>query len=60
MKTSTSKEKHGIKWTDWMQPHDLYFVDDLALLSHTYQQMLVKTNNVAASASVYYYYYLNT
>ncbi|VDP27420.1 unnamed protein product [Schistosoma curassoni] len=53
MKTSTSQGKHGIKWTCWMQLDDLNFTDDLALLSHTHQQMQVKTTSVAAaSASV--------
>ncbi|VDP50943.1 unnamed protein product [Schistosoma mattheei] len=43
MKTSTSEGKHGIEWTSMMQLDDLDFADDLALLSHTQQQMQEKT-----------------
>ena len=35
MKTSTSGGKHGMQWTAGMQPGDLDFADDLALLSQT-------------------------
>ncbi|VDP40788.1 unnamed protein product [Schistosoma curassoni] len=53
MKTSTSERKHGVQWTAQSQLDDLEFVDDLALLSHTHQQMQMKETNVAAfSASV--------
>ncbi|VDP70333.1 unnamed protein product [Schistosoma curassoni] len=53
MKTSTSKGKHDIQWTAQNQLDDLYFADDLVLLSHTHQQMQMKTASVAAvSASV--------
>ncbi|VDO52539.1 unnamed protein product [Schistosoma margrebowiei] len=53
MKTSTSEEKHGIQWTARMKLHDLYFADNLALLSHTQQQIQEKTINVASvSAAV--------
>ncbi|TNN18697.1 Retrovirus-related Pol polyprotein, partial [Schistosoma japonicum] len=51
MKTSTSEEKHGIQWTSRMQLDDLDFADDLALLSHTQQQMQVKTTKVAATSA---------
>ncbi|VDP65277.1 unnamed protein product [Schistosoma mattheei] len=34
-----------------MQPDDLDFADHLALLSHTHQQMQVKTNSEAAASS---------
>ncbi|VDP20805.1 unnamed protein product [Schistosoma margrebowiei] len=51
MKTSTSEEKHGIKWTSRMQLDDLDFADDLALLSQTQQQMQEKTNSVAATSA---------
>ncbi|VDO73559.1 unnamed protein product [Schistosoma margrebowiei] len=52
MKTSTF-EKYGVQWTDWNQLDDLDFADDLALLSHTHEQMQIKTSSVAAvSASV--------
>ncbi|VDP43208.1 unnamed protein product [Schistosoma curassoni] len=53
MKTSTSERKHGIQWTAQNQLDDLDFTDDLALLSHTHEQMQIKTASVAAvSASV--------
>ncbi|VDP56162.1 unnamed protein product [Schistosoma margrebowiei] len=50
MKTSTSDEKHRIKWTGRMQLDDLNFTDDLGLLFHTHQQMQVKTNSVTAAS----------
>ncbi|VDP58946.1 unnamed protein product [Schistosoma curassoni] len=53
MKTSTSQAKHGIQWTAQNQLDGLDFADDLALLSHTHEQMQIETVNVAAvSASV--------
>ncbi|VDP21075.1 unnamed protein product [Schistosoma margrebowiei] len=53
MKTSTSEGKHGIQWTAQNQLDDLDFADDLAFLSHTNEQMQIKTASVAAvSASV--------
>ncbi|VDO68280.1 unnamed protein product [Schistosoma margrebowiei] len=39
MKTSTSEGKHGIQWTVQNQLDDLGFADDLALLSHTHEQI---------------------
>ncbi|VDP32939.1 unnamed protein product [Schistosoma margrebowiei] len=51
MKTSTSEGKHEIKWTSRMQLDDLDFADDLALLSHTQQQMQEKTTSVAATSA---------
>ncbi|VDP26170.1 unnamed protein product [Schistosoma curassoni] len=47
MKTSKSGEKHAIQYN--MQLEDLDFADDLALLSHTQQQMQEKTTSVAAA-----------
>ncbi|CAH8678058.1 unnamed protein product [Schistosoma haematobium] len=53
MKTSTSEGKHRIQWTAQNQLDDLDFADDLALLSHTHEQIQIKTASVAAvSASV--------
>ncbi|VDO74013.1 unnamed protein product [Schistosoma margrebowiei] len=52
MKTSTSEGKHGIQWTSRMQLDDLDFADDLALLSHTQQQLKEKTSSVAAASAV--------
>ncbi|VDP78326.1 unnamed protein product [Schistosoma curassoni] len=53
MRTSTSEGKHGIQWTVQNQSEDLDFADELAILSHTHEQMQIKTASVAAvSASV--------
>ncbi|VDP30907.1 unnamed protein product [Schistosoma margrebowiei] len=53
MKTSTSEGKHGIKWTAQNHLDDLDFADDLALLSHTQEQMQIKTASAATvSASI--------
>ncbi|VDO97128.1 unnamed protein product [Schistosoma margrebowiei] len=52
-RTSTSEGKYRIQWTAQNQLDDLDFADDLALLSHTHEQMQMKTASVAAvSASV--------
>ncbi|VDP19487.1 unnamed protein product [Schistosoma margrebowiei] len=42
MKT-LSEGKHGIQWAAAMQLDDMVFADDLALLSHTHEQMRMKT-----------------
>ncbi|VDP74975.1 unnamed protein product [Schistosoma curassoni] len=53
VKTSTSEGKNGIQWTAQNQLDDLDFADDLALLSHTHEQMQIKTASVSTvSASV--------
>ncbi|VDO71932.1 unnamed protein product [Schistosoma margrebowiei] len=53
MRTSTSEGKHGIQWTAQNQLDDLDFADDLALLSHTHEQMQTEAAGVATvSASV--------
>ncbi|VDO67575.1 unnamed protein product [Schistosoma curassoni] len=53
MKTSTFEGKHGIQWTAQNQLDDLDFADDLTLLSHTHEQMQIKTASVASvSASI--------
>ncbi|VDO62272.1 unnamed protein product [Schistosoma margrebowiei] len=52
MKKSTSGRKHGIQWTARMKLDDLDFVDDLALLSQTQQQIQEKTTSVAAASAV--------
>ncbi|VDP43206.1 unnamed protein product [Schistosoma curassoni] len=51
MEMSTSEGKHGIQWTSEMQLDDLDFADDLALRSHTQQQMQEKTTSVAAASA---------
>ncbi|VDP27037.1 unnamed protein product [Schistosoma margrebowiei] len=53
IKTSTSEGKHGIQWTAQSELHDLDFGDHLSLLSHTHEQIQIKTVSVAVvSASV--------
>ncbi|VDP73180.1 unnamed protein product [Schistosoma curassoni] len=53
MKTFTSQGKHGIEWTACIQLDDFDLPDNLNILSHTHQQMHMKTTRVAAaSASV--------
>ncbi|VDP71568.1 unnamed protein product [Schistosoma mattheei] len=52
MKTSTSEGKQGIQWTSRMQLDDLHFADDLALLSHTQQQMQKTISIAEASTAV--------
>lgn len=48
MKTSTRERRNRIQWTLWDHLDDLDFADDIALLSHSQQQMQEKTNMVAA------------
>ena len=43
MKTTTEETRNGIQWTLWDQLEDLDFADDLALLSHSHQQIQEKT-----------------
>ncbi|KAG1971626.1 hypothetical protein F2P79_000061 [Pimephales promelas] len=47
---STYKNRNP-NWTPFTQLEDLDFVDDLALLSHTRQQMQEKTNSTAATSA---------
>ncbi|VDO88981.1 unnamed protein product [Schistosoma margrebowiei] len=47
MKTSTSEGKHGIQWTTQNQLYGMNFADDPAFLSHTHEQMQMKTASVA-------------
>ena len=51
MKASTKDKLNGIQWTLWRHLDDLDFADDLALLSHTHQQMQDKTSALEANAS---------
>ena len=50
MRTSTEQKKNGIQWTLWEQLEDLDFADDLAVLSHSQQQMQQKTSIVAENS----------
>ncbi|VDO91557.1 unnamed protein product [Schistosoma margrebowiei] len=53
MMTLNSEGTHGIQWTALNRLNDWDFADDLALLSHTHEQMQIKTVSVASfSASV--------
>ena len=45
-----TKGKTGIQWTLWTQLEDLDFADDIALLSHTQQQMQAKKDRMAEVA----------
>jgi hypothetical protein len=51
MKSSTAHKQNGIQWTLWTKLDDLDFADDLALLSHTQQQMQEKTNIIAKTSA---------
>ncbi|KAL3858042.1 hypothetical protein ACJMK2_012658 [Sinanodonta woodiana] len=51
MTTTTNGRINGIQWTSWSQLEDLDFADDLALLSHSQQQMQDKTNILAATSA---------
>ncbi|VDP04864.1 unnamed protein product [Schistosoma margrebowiei] len=46
MRTSTSDGKHGMQWLAQNQLNDLDFADHLALLSHTREQIQIKTASV--------------
>ena len=51
MKICTKQRRNGIQWTLNTQLEDLDFADDLALLSHSHQQMQEKTSELAAISS---------
>ena len=40
----TKNRRNGIQWTFWSQLDELDFADDLALLSHSHEQMQEKTD----------------
>ena len=42
MKKTTEYRRNGIQWTPWSQLEDVDFADDLAVLSHSHQQMQEK------------------
>jgi len=46
MRAVTNQKRNGFQWTLWSQLDDLDFADDLALLSHNYQQMQEKTSDL--------------
>ena len=51
MKKTTDGTRNGIQWTVWTQLDDLDFADDLALLSHSHQQMQDKTSRLESTSS---------
>jgi len=51
MKTCTKQRRNGTQWTLKTQLEDQDFANDLALLSHSHQQMQVKTSELAAISS---------
>ena len=46
MRQTTADQPRGIRWTLFSTLEDLDFADDLALLSHTHQQMQEKTSRL--------------
>ncbi|VDP35090.1 unnamed protein product [Schistosoma margrebowiei] len=52
MKTFISDEIHGIKWTSWMQLDDLDFTDEIAILTHTYQQLQIRIKSVTEASAL--------
>lgn len=51
MRETTAGKRNGIQWNLMNQLEDLDFADDLALLSHTYDQMQEKTSILVKNAS---------
>jgi hypothetical protein len=51
MKKATDGRRNGIQWTMFNQLDDLDFVDDIALLSHSHQQMQEKLTQVERRAA---------
>ena len=47
MKAETKGKRNGIQWKILTQLDDLDFADDLALMSHSHQQMQDKTTDLA-------------
>lgn len=51
MRKTTENRWHGIQWSLWTQLDDLNFAEDLALLSHSQQQMQYKTSDLDTTSS---------
>ena len=51
MKKATDGRRNGIQWTMFNQLDDLHFADDIALLSHSHQQMQDKLTQVERRAA---------
>ena len=50
MKETITGRRTGVQWTPWRQLEDLDFADDIALLSHTCDQMQRKTTDLENTA----------
>ena len=50
MRESTAGRRTGVQWTLWRLLEDLDFADDIALLSHTCDQMQQKTTELENTA----------
>ena len=46
MKETTKGRRNGLQWTLWQQLDDLDFADDIALISHSQEQMQAKTDHL--------------
>jgi len=53
MKICAKQRRNGIQWTVNTQLEDLDFADDIAMLSHSHQQMQEKTSELAAMPSLH-------
>ena len=51
MKSTTTGQRNGIQWTLWTQLDDLDFADDLALLSHSRNQMQDKRTRLESTTA---------
>lgn len=51
MKITTSGKKNGIQRTLWSQLDDLFFADDIVLLSQSHQQMQDKSSHLLEISS---------
>ncbi len=51
MKITTSGKKNGIQQALWSQLDDLFFANDIALLSHSHQQMQDKSSHLLKISS---------
>jgi len=51
MRETTNGRRMGIQWTMWDHLEDLDFADDIALLSHRFQQIREKTTRLEIIAA---------
>lgn len=50
MRSTLGEDNTGIRWTIFSNLEDLYYADDLVLLSHMETQMQRKTSNLESNA----------